>query len=106
MIQILIPGTRASRALAVVVLVVARCKACLYNNVHIFMLFLCGILYLLRLIRNSMSLRGKNVYLRKMVNAVTSRTALKAVRRDSENKNSRMYSFSTMQNIRMQYELH
>ena len=41
-----------------------------------------------------------------MVNGVTFRTALKAVGKNSENMSSKIYNFSTMQNIRMQYELY
>ena len=41
-----------------------------------------------------------------MVNAGTFRTALKAVGKNSENMSSKIYNFSTMQNIRMQYELY
>ena len=41
-----------------------------------------------------------------MVNTETSRTALKAVEKNSENMSSKIYNFSTMQNIRMQYELY
>ena len=37
---------------------------------------------------------------------VTFRTALKAVGKNSENMSSKIYNFSTMQNIRMQYELY
>ena len=40
------------------------------------------------------------------VNPVTSRKALKAVGRNSEKVSSRIYNFSTMQNMRMQYELY
>ena len=39
-------------------------------------------------------------------NAVTFRTALKAMGKNSENMSSKIYNFSTMQNIRMQYELY
>ena len=47
------------------------------------------------------------MFLSKMVNAVTFfRTALKAVGKNSENMSSKIYNFSTMQNIRMQYELY
>ena len=41
-----------------------------------------------------------------MVNTVTFRTALKAVGKNIENMSSKIYNFSTMQNIRMQYELY
>ena len=41
-----------------------------------------------------------------MLNSVTFRTALKAVGKNSENMSSKIYNFSTMQNIRMQYELY
>ena len=59
------------------------------------------------IIRNSTSLRGKSEpnVLSKMGKAVTFRTAFKAVGKNSENMSSRIYNFSTMQNIRMQYEL-
>jgi hypothetical protein len=41
-----------------------------------------------------------------MVNGETAKTALKAVGKNSENMSSKIYNFSTIQNIRMQYELH
>ena len=41
----------------------------------------------------------------KMVNTRTFRSALKAVEKNSKNMNSKIYNFSTMQKIRMQYEL-
>ena len=44
------------------------------------------------------------MFLSKMVNVVTFSTALKAVGKNSENTSSRMYYFSTLQNVRMQYE--
>ena len=56
------------------------------------------------IIRNSMSLGDENVFFSKVVNAVTFRTALKAVGKSSENMNSRTYA--TMQNIWVQYELY
>jgi hypothetical protein len=37
---------------------------------------------------------------------VTFRTTLKAVRMNAENRSSKLYNFSNMQNIRMQYELY
>jgi hypothetical protein len=40
-----------------------------------------------------------------MVNAGTFMRALKAVERDSKNTSSKVYNFSTMQNIKMHYEL-
>jgi hypothetical protein len=40
-----------------------------------------------------------------VVNAETFRRAFKAVGKNSENTHSRIYNFSTMQNIRMQYGL-
>jgi hypothetical protein len=46
------------------------------------------------------------VFLSKMVKAVTFKTALKAVGKNSENMSSRIYSFSTVQNLRMHYELY
>ena len=55
-----------------------------------------------------MSLGDKGVsnVLSKMGKAVTFRTAFKAVGKNSENMSSRMYNFSTMQSIRMKYELY
>jgi hypothetical protein len=41
-----------------------------------------------------------------MVIAMTFRTALKAVGKNYENMSSKIHYFSTMQNIRMQYELY
>jgi hypothetical protein len=41
-----------------------------------------------------------------MVNAGTFRPALKDVRKNSENMSSKIYKYSTMQNIKMQYELY
>ena len=41
-----------------------------------------------------------------MVNTRTFRTAAKAVEKNSENMSSKIYNFSIMQNIRMQYELY
>ena len=41
-----------------------------------------------------------------MVNSMIFRTALKAEGKNSENMSLRMYTFSTMHNIRMQYELY
>ena len=60
------------------------------------------------IIRDSTSpgVEGVSNVLSKMVNAVTFRTAFKAVAKNSENMSSRMYNVSTMQNIRMQYELY
>jgi hypothetical protein len=49
------------------------------------------------IIRNSMSGRQEYVYvLAKMINAVTFRTALKAVEKNSENISSKIYNFPTM----------
>ena len=42
----------------------------------------------------------------KMVNTRTFRSALKAVEKNSENMGSKLYNLSTMQTIRMQYELY
>jgi len=42
----------------------------------------------------------------KIGNTGTFRTILKAVGKNSENMSSRTYNFSTMQNIRIQYELY
>lgn len=58
------------------------------------------------IIRNSTSLGGKGVSNRKVVNAMTFRTALKAERMNSENRSLRIYNISSMQNIRMQYKLY
>jgi hypothetical protein len=58
------------------------------------------------IIRNSTKLEGENVFPRKMVKAVTFTTSLKAVRKNSQNMGSRMYTFSTIQNIMMKYELY
>jgi hypothetical protein len=41
---------------------------------------------------------------KKMVNAEISRSTIKAVQKNSENKSSNIYNFSTMQNIRMYYK--
>ena len=41
-----------------------------------------------------------------MLNIWTFRTVPKAVEKNSENMSSKVYNFSTMQNIRMQYELY
>jgi hypothetical protein len=43
---------------------------------------------------------------KKKVNAVTFRTALKAVGKNSQNMRSKIHTFSTMKNIRMHYELY
>jgi hypothetical protein len=48
----------------------------------------------------------ENVFLSTMVNAMYFRTALKAVGKNSENMSSRIYSFSTIQNIKMKYKLY
>jgi hypothetical protein len=39
----------------------------------------------------------------KMLNVVMSRTVLKAMGKNSENRSPKIYNFLTMQNIRMQY---
>ena len=44
--------------------------------------------------------------LSKIVNAVTFRTAFKAVGKNSEINEFKIYNFSAMQNIRMHYELY
>jgi hypothetical protein len=46
------------------------------------------------------------VFFSKMVSAMTFRKALKAIGKNSEYMSRRMYNFSTMQNIMMQYELY
>jgi len=62
------------------------------------------------IIRDSTSAGGKgaSVSLAKMINAVTFRIFLKAVGKNSKNMSSKIYKldFSTMQNIRRQYELY
>jgi hypothetical protein len=40
-----------------------------------------------------------------MINAGTFRIALKAMEKNSKNMCSKVHKFSTMQNVRMQYEL-
>jgi hypothetical protein len=50
--------------------------------------------------------KGMSNVLNKMVNDMTCRTVLKAVRKNSENMISKMYNFSTLQNIKKQYELY
>jgi hypothetical protein len=59
-----------------------------------------------RTIINSMGLGGESVFFSKMVSAMTFRKALKAIGKNSEYMSRRMYNFSTMQNIMMQYELY
>ena len=46
------------------------------------------------------------ISLAKSVNTVTFGTALKPKGKNSENMSSKIYNFSIMQNIRMQYELY
>ena len=60
------------------------------------------------IIRDSMGPgdKGKSMSLAKMVNTVTFRTALKAVGKNTENMSLKIYNFSTMQNIRVFYELY
>jgi hypothetical protein len=103
------------------VLTVARCKACLYNNVHIFMFLLCEIFYLPRLLGNVLSAKtndymtiksirspggdGESNVLSKIANVVTFKTALNGVGKNSENMSPRVYNFSNMQNM-IQYELY
>jgi hypothetical protein len=62
------------------------------------------------IIRNSMSQGGKDMCndFRKMVNAVTYKTTLKAIGKNSKNMSSKIYkeNISTMQNIKMQCELY
>ena len=41
-----------------------------------------------------------------MINVGTFRTVLKAMEKYSKHVSSKIYNFSTMQNIRMQYELY
>ena len=61
---------------------------------------------LLCIIRNGMNLGSETAFLSTIVNAVTSRIALRDVGKSSENMSSRIYNFSTIQNIRMHYELY
>jgi hypothetical protein len=58
-------------------------------------------------IKDRMNLGEKGVcmFLVKMINFEIFWIALKAVGKNSENMSSKIYNFSTMQNIRMQYEL-
>ena len=61
------------------------------------------------IIRSSMSPGGKCMYtmfLSKMVIAMIFRMALKAVGKNYENMSLKIHNFSTMQNIRIQYELY
>jgi hypothetical protein len=60
------------------------------------------------IMRDSISLGGTGVsnISAKWENAVTFRTALKAVGKNYKNMSSKIYSFSTMQNVRTQYELY
>jgi hypothetical protein len=90
----------------------ARCKACLYNNTPN-LLYVSPLRNVLpdkvnnsMIIRNNMCLGGKGIshVLSKMANAVTFKTTLKAMGKNSENMSSRMYNLSIMQNIRMKYE--
>ena len=89
---------------------VARQKACLYILLYVPPLEQCPLCHYhdSMIIRDSTSpgVEGVSNVLSKMVNAVTFRTAFKAVAKNSENMSSRMYNVSTMQNIRMQYELY
>ena len=89
-----------------------RYKACLHNNVCIFHVpenALPVKVNEFMIIRNSTNPESKNVsnVSRQNGNAVTFRTALKAVGKNWEYMISGIYKqdFSTMQNIRMQYEL-
>lgn len=58
--------------------------------------------------RDSMTPGGKGMSgsLAKMVNTITFRIVVKVVKKNSENKSSKINNFSTMQNIRMQYKLY
>jgi hypothetical protein len=47
-----------------------------------------------------------HLYLTKIVNALTFRVALKAMRKHSDNTSLRIKNSSTMQNIWMQYEIY
>ena len=93
---------------------VSRCKACLYIFLYVPLLGKT-LLYAFStkvndsmIIKDSPSLGGKGLskVFSKTVSAVTFRTAFKAVGKNSENMSSRMYNFSTMQNITMNYELY
>ena len=100
---------------------VARCEAYLYNNVHNLIYvsppgnILPAKVFVLSakvnnsmIIRDSMSLgdKGMSNDLSKIVNTVAFRTVIKSVEKNSENMSSRIYHFSSMQNIRMKYEFH
>ena len=117
-----IPGAEATGRGPSQVLTVSRHEACLYNNVHNLLYTPPLVIFSLKsllgnvfpskvndsVINSSMSLGGKCVssVLSKMVNAVTFKTVLKPAGKISENMSSRMYNFSTPQNIRRQYELY
>ena len=98
------------------VLMVATFKSCLYNNVYILLhVPPLGNVLLDKvkdsvIIRNSMNPGSDNVsmFLNKMGNTVTFKTALKAVEKNSKNMSSRTYKqdFPAMQNIWMQYKLY
>jgi hypothetical protein len=89
---------------------VARQKACLYILLYVLPLEQCPLCHYHdpMIIRDSTSpgVKGVSNVLSKMGNAVTFRTAFKAVAKNSENMSSRMYNFSAMQSMRMQYELY
>ena len=88
---------------------VVKCKACLYNLLYVAPSgdVLSAKINDFMIIR-SMSLGGKGMsnVLGKIVNVVTFRIVLMTVGKNSENMSSRMYNFSTMQNIWTQYELY
>ena len=89
------------------VLRIAGHEACLYNNLFILLhvppsgnIFSAKVNDIV-VIRNSTSLvvEGVSMSLANMVNTVTFSTALKAVGKNSKNMSSKIYNFSTMQNI-------
>ena len=59
------------------------------------------------IITDSMSSGGEVLLMpQQMVNARTFRTAPKAVGKNTESMSSKIHNYSTMQNIRMEYELY
>ena len=86
----------------------------MYNNVHnLLYVSPSGDVLLAKvndstIIKNSTSLGVESVsmLLSKMVNAATIRTPFKAVGKNSEINEFKIYNFSAMQNIRMHYELY
>ena len=86
------PWRRVSKAWAPQVLKVGRYKGQLYNLLYVPILrnILPAKVNDSMIIRNSISLGSKNVYVTKMANSVIFRTALKAVGKNSENMSLRI----------------